>query len=113
MTQLLFRNRWLAAMWVVVSLITVASYVGEGGGHEQVDAASAQLKAQQAAMDQGAAVMVEGQDDGFSAEKDLIDTTGDDEEEAAKRAAAAVPAPAATYVVVHDPAAAEAPAVQP
>ena len=112
MTQLLFRNRWLAAMWVVVSLITVASYVGEGGGHEQVDAASAQLKAQQAALEQGGAVMVEGQDDGFSAEKDLVDKTGDEEEDVA-RTAAATPAPAATYVVVQDPSAAEAPAVQP
>lgn len=47
MGKLLFRNRYFALAWVALTLFSVAAFVGDGGGHEQIDAAAQRLQAQQ------------------------------------------------------------------
>ena len=46
MMQLLFRNRFAALAWVCMSLFSAAAFVSDGGGHEQLDRAAAQIKAE-------------------------------------------------------------------
>ena len=44
MGQLIFRNRWFALIWVSGMLVSLATFFGEGGGHEKLDQAAAQLR---------------------------------------------------------------------
>ena len=117
--QLIFRNRWLALMWVAVSVISIGAYFREGGGHEQVGQASAQIRAQQAALQQddgGHSFEIEAGSDGFATDEELIDTADPDAEKAVKPVAAQQPEEIAdTYVLVNDSpvAPASAPAIQP
>ncbi|MGH6787129.1 MAG: hypothetical protein ACREBO_09885 [Novosphingobium sp.] len=46
MIQLIFRNRYAALVWVGLSLFGAAAFVGEGGGAQQVDKTTAQVRAQ-------------------------------------------------------------------
>ncbi|HVR91966.1 MAG TPA: hypothetical protein VHG29_12870 [Novosphingobium sp.] len=113
MMQLLFRNRWLALMWVVVSLISIGSYFGEGGGHEKVDRASAQLRAQQAEMqkdDGGHSFVIDADSDGFSSEEELVDGADPDEEKDAQPKPQPTQEIADTYVLVDNRPSAPAPA---
>lgn len=115
MMQLLFRNRWLALMWVAVSLISIGSYFSEGGGHERIDQASAQLRARQAEMekdDGGHSFVIEAGDDGFSSEEELVDRANTDEHPEGQPSPPRTGQPVDAYVLV-DPTAAPAPAIQP
>lgn len=116
MMQLLFRNRWLALMWVAVLLISIGSYFGEGGGHEQVDRASAQLRAQQAEMqkdDGGHSFVIDADNDGFSSEEELVDGADPDAEKDAQPKVLPTEEVVDTYVLVDKPPVAPAPAAGP
>ena len=114
MMQLIFRNRWLALMWVAVSLISIGSYVSDGGGHEQVDRASAQLRAQQAEMqkdDGGHSFVIDADSDGFTSDEELVDAAIPDGEKQAQQKSAPPQQEqiADTYVLVDSPPAAPVP----
>ena len=49
MTRLLFRNKWFALAWAISICFTIARFFGEGGGHEKLQLATAQVYSQQAA----------------------------------------------------------------
>lgn len=49
MFSLLFRNRWFAVGYVVVTLISASVFVGQGGGAQQLAQTTRQLQAQRAA----------------------------------------------------------------
>lgn len=119
MMQLIFRNRWLALMWVAVSLISIGSYVSDGGGHEQVDRASAQLRAQQAEMqkdDGGHSFVIDADSDGFTSDEELVDAAAPDAEQQAQQKSAPQQQDQIvdTYVLVdNQPVPARTSAVQP
>lgn len=45
MYQILFKSRWFAAAWAVATLVSIATFVSEGGGGEKVQNAAADFKA--------------------------------------------------------------------
>ena len=51
MYKQMFRNRWFAIGWVVLTLVSVAGFVSEGGGLSQFGKAGDEIRAQQRAMD--------------------------------------------------------------
>lgn len=48
MFSLLFRNRWFAVGYVVLTLVSVSLFVGQGGGAQQLARTTKQLQAQRA-----------------------------------------------------------------
>ncbi len=50
MMQFLFKSRWFAAIWVLMTLGSIATFVSEGGGNEKIQSAAAKIKAQNEAM---------------------------------------------------------------
>jgi hypothetical protein len=46
MGKFLFKNRWFAAIWVLATLVSVSTFVAEGGGTDKIEKAAADLKAQ-------------------------------------------------------------------
>jgi hypothetical protein len=51
MYQLLFRSRWIAAIWALATLVSVATYVSEGGGNDKIAQTAADIKAQRNRLD--------------------------------------------------------------
>lgn len=83
MMQLIFRNRWLTAMWAAVTLLGIGTYVSEGGGLEKINSASAEIRSQQAELqsdDGGHHFVIDPDDDGFTADSELVNEVGEEEE---------------------------------
>ena len=79
--QYLFRNRYAALVWVALSLFSAAYFVGDGGGHEQVEDAAARLRAQQAeiaAVEASGAADTEPAEEETAPDKELTAQAGED-----------------------------------
>lgn len=55
MFTLLFRNRWFAVGYVVLTLVSASLFVGRNGGADKLAQTTKQLQAQRAMLSQGAA----------------------------------------------------------
>lgn len=70
MIQLLFRNRWAALLWAGSVMASMALFVSEDGGSQQVEAAAKQIKAQRQARSIDA--MPPSPPAGFTPDEDLF-----------------------------------------
>lgn len=52
MMSLLFRNRWFAAGWVALTLISVSVFAGKDGGADVIAQGAGQIRAQRSALKQ-------------------------------------------------------------
>jgi hypothetical protein len=76
MTHFIFRNRWIALIWAVSTLASIALFVTRGGGSDKVESAVSQIRAQRASIEaqQNPALAAEQdarRDDGFTPDEDL------------------------------------------
>lgn len=70
MIQLLFRNRWIALLWAMSVVGSMALFVSEDGGSAQVEAAAEQIRTQRQATVSEAALP--DQQTGFTPDEELL-----------------------------------------
>lgn len=70
MIRLLFRNRWIAVVWAMSVLGSIAMFVSEGGGSTQVEVAARQIREQRAGPSPDA--MMHDETAGFTPDEELF-----------------------------------------